>query len=113
MIAIILETNFWIKRDDVTDFLASGNKVRKLEFLLADAIQKGCDSVITIGGLQSNHCRSTGTPNDNFSFVNEIVLLLLFFFKTYTVYVNNNLFWTLLSGCCMPFGIETVPSSAL
>ena len=36
-----------------------GNKIRKLEFLLADAIKKGCDSVVTIGGEQSNHCRAT------------------------------------------------------
>ena len=37
----------------------SGNKVRKLEFLLADAVERGCDSVVTIGGVQSNHCRAT------------------------------------------------------
>ena len=37
----------------------SGNKVRKLEFLLADAVAKGADCVITIGGIQSNHCRAT------------------------------------------------------
>ena len=36
-----------------------GNKVRKLEFLLADALHGGYDSVITIGGEQSNHCRAT------------------------------------------------------
>ena len=37
----------------------SGNKVRKLEFLMADAVAKGADCVITIGGIQSNHCRAT------------------------------------------------------
>lgn len=37
----------------------SGNKVRKLEFLLADAVAQGADCVITIGGVQSNHCRAT------------------------------------------------------
>lgn len=37
----------------------SGNKVRKLEFLMADAIAQGADSIITIGGIQSNHCRAT------------------------------------------------------
>lgn len=36
-----------------------GNKVRKLEFLLADALGRGCDSIVTIGGEQSNHCRAT------------------------------------------------------
>lgn len=37
----------------------SGNKVRKLEFLLADALAQGADCVVTIGGIQSNHCRAT------------------------------------------------------
>lgn len=48
-----------LKRDDLSSFDLGGNKVRKLEFLLADALQRGFDSVITIGGLQSNHCRAT------------------------------------------------------
>jgi len=50
---------FWVKRDDLSSFDLSGNKVRKLEFLLADALTKGHDSVITIGGIQSNHARAT------------------------------------------------------
>jgi D-cysteine desulfhydrase len=49
----------WIKRDDQTGSDLSGNKVRKLEFLLADAIEKRCDVIITCGGIQSNHCRAT------------------------------------------------------
>ena len=49
----------WIKRDDCTGCELSGNKVRKLEFLLAAARESGCDSVVTYGGLQSNHCRAT------------------------------------------------------
>jgi len=48
-----------IKRDDKTGVGLSGNKVRKLQFLLAEAIELGCDSVVTIGGVQSNHCRAT------------------------------------------------------
>jgi len=48
----------WIKRDDLTGCLTSGNKVRKLEFLLADAKRKGCQTIITSGGVQSNHCRA-------------------------------------------------------
>lgn len=49
-----------IKRDDMTAGTElGGNKVRKLEFLLADALDGGYDSVITIGGEQSNHCRAT------------------------------------------------------
>ena len=50
---------FWIKRDDLSSFDLSGNKVRKLEFLLDEALEKGHDSVVTIGGVQSNHCRAT------------------------------------------------------
>jgi D-cysteine desulfhydrase family pyridoxal phosphate-dependent enzyme len=52
-------SNYFIKRDDLADFVLSGNKARKLEFLLADAIDKGSDCVITVGGIQSNHCRAT------------------------------------------------------
>ncbi|XP_010276234.1 PREDICTED: putative D-cysteine desulfhydrase 1, mitochondrial isoform X2 [Nelumbo nucifera] len=52
-------TEVWLKRDDLTGMQLSGNKVRKLEFLMADAIQHGADCIITIGGIQSNHCRAT------------------------------------------------------
>jgi D-cysteine desulfhydrase len=49
----------WIKRDDLTGSTLSGNKVRKLEFIAAHAIDTGCDTLITAGGVQSNHCRAT------------------------------------------------------
>lgn len=48
-----------IKRDDLTGLATGGNKSRKLEFLIADAIGQGADCVITTGGPQSNHCRQT------------------------------------------------------
>ena len=48
-----------VKRDDLTGLATGGNKTRKLEFLLADAIAHGADCVITAGGPQSNHCRQT------------------------------------------------------
>ena len=51
--------DIWLKSDDMTGSLLSGNKVRKLEFLLADALSKGADTIITCGGIQSNHCRAT------------------------------------------------------
>lgn len=54
-----LGVEFLIKRDDLTGAALSGNKIRKLEFLLADAVARGCDAVITGGGKQSNHCRAT------------------------------------------------------
>ncbi|XP_044465933.1 putative D-cysteine desulfhydrase 1, mitochondrial isoform X2 [Mangifera indica] len=52
-------TEVWLKRDDLSGMQLSGNKVRKLEFLLADAVAQGADCIITIGGIQSNHCRAT------------------------------------------------------
>jgi len=48
-----------VKRDDLTGLATGGNKTRKLEFLIADALQKNADAVITAGGPQSNHCRQT------------------------------------------------------
>ncbi|XXG51333.1 hypothetical protein AAC387_Pa02g5131 [Persea americana] len=53
------DTEVFIKRDDLSGMQLSGNKVRKLEFLMADAIAQGADCIITIGGIQSNHCRAT------------------------------------------------------
>ena len=52
-------TNIWLKRDDHTGSEISGNKVRKLEYLAKDAVNKGCNLLITCGGIQSNHCRAT------------------------------------------------------
>jgi len=49
----------YIKRDDLTGLELTGNKIRKLEFLLADAIKNGCDTILTYGSIQSNHCRAT------------------------------------------------------
>ena len=48
----------WAKRDDVNSGLAfGGNKIRKLEYLVADALASGCDTLVSIGGVQSNHTR--------------------------------------------------------
>ncbi|MBQ2228334.1 MAG: D-cysteine desulfhydrase family protein, partial [Firmicutes bacterium] len=58
-ISRILGTNVWIKRDDMTGIGLGGNKVRKLEFLLADAKNKGAEIVFTTGGAQSNHAMLT------------------------------------------------------
>jgi L-cysteate sulfo-lyase len=51
--------HLWIKRDDLTGLALGGNKTRKLEFLLAEALARDCDAVITGGAAQSNHCRQT------------------------------------------------------
>lgn len=49
----------WIKRDDLLPGCSGGNKTRKLDFCFADALEKGADTVITCGAVQSNHCRLT------------------------------------------------------
>jgi D-cysteine desulfhydrase len=49
----------YFKRDDLTGIAKSGNKVRKLEYLLAEAQQQDCDLIVTCGGAQSNHARAT------------------------------------------------------
>ncbi|MFC6631731.1 D-cysteine desulfhydrase family protein [Microbulbifer taiwanensis] len=49
----------WVKRDDLTETAMSGNKLRKLEFVAGQAVAQGCDTLITCGGVQSNHCRTT------------------------------------------------------
>src|SRR5439155_21008066 len=48
-----------IKRDDQTGFALGGNKTRKLEFLLGEALEQGADTLVTAGAAQSNHCRRT------------------------------------------------------
>ncbi|HSB78842.1 MAG TPA: D-cysteine desulfhydrase family protein [Candidatus Methylomirabilis sp.] len=49
----------FIKRDDQTGLAGGGNKTRKLEFSVAEALRQGADTLITLGGVQSNHCRQT------------------------------------------------------
>lgn len=51
--------DIYIKRDDLLGLTSGGNKTRKLEFLVADALSKGADTLITCGAVQSNHCRLT------------------------------------------------------
>ena len=49
----------WAKREDCNSGIAfGGNKVRKLEYLVADALARGCDTLVSIGGIQSNHTRA-------------------------------------------------------
>jgi len=51
--------NIYIKRDDLLGFASGGNKLRKLEFVVAEALANGADTLITCGAVQSNHCRLT------------------------------------------------------
>ncbi|HHT85888.1 MAG: D-cysteine desulfhydrase family protein [Bacillota bacterium] len=57
--ALGCKPRIFIKRDDLTQSGLGGNKNRKLDFIMADAVAQGSDVIITLGGVQSNHCRQT------------------------------------------------------
>lgn len=57
-LSVELGVELWVKRDDLTGLLESGNKVRKLEFLVGEALAQRADTLITCGALQSNCCRA-------------------------------------------------------
>jgi len=64
----------FIKRDDYTGVATTGNKIRKLEFLLADAQAQNCDYVITCGGIHSNHARATAVAAAKIGMKSHLVL---------------------------------------
>ena len=68
------DVEVWIKRDELTGLEVSGNKIRKLEFSLAEAQRQGCDTIITCGGLQSNHCRATAILATRLGFKAHLIL---------------------------------------
>lgn len=63
-----------VKRDDAIPFGFGGNKVRKLELVMAAALEEGADTVITCGGIQSNHCRATAAAAARFGMRCHLVL---------------------------------------
>ena len=71
-----LETKvrLYVKRDDLMGLGGGGNKLRKLEFLLGDAISQGSDTFITVGGLQSNHARLSAAAAAHIGMKCELVL---------------------------------------
>jgi len=64
----------WVKRDDMTGLAGGGNKARKLEYLCADALAQGCDTLVTGGGAQSNHVRMTAAAANHLGLACTIVL---------------------------------------
>lgn len=64
----------FVKRDDATGLALGGNKTRKLEFLIADALKKGAATIVTAGAAQSNHCRQTAAAAAKFGL--DCVLVL-------------------------------------
>lgn len=68
------DTRIWVKRDELTGTEVSGNKIRKLEFSLAEARNQGCNVIITCGGVQSNHCRATAVLGARLGFKVHLIL---------------------------------------
>lgn len=68
-----LGINFYLKRDDLTDFGTGGNKLRKLEYLLRDAIDKEATMLLTVGGAQTNHGRLTAAVAAKYGMKSAIV----------------------------------------
>lgn len=64
----------WVKRDDLTGSALSGNKVRKLEFLVGDALGRGCDTLVTCGAVTSNHARATALAAGRCGLASHLVL---------------------------------------
>src|SRR5262245_35668144 len=64
----------WVKRDDCTGLAGGGNKARKLEYLCAEAIAQGCDTLVTGGGRQSNHVRMTAAAANKLGLRCTVVL---------------------------------------
>ena len=64
----------WIKRDDCTGLGLGGNKTRKLEYLMADALAQGADTVLTVGAVQSNHARQTAAAAARLGLACHLVL---------------------------------------
>lgn len=69
-----LGVNIYIKRDDQTGSEISGNKIRKLEYSLKEALDLGCDTLITCGGIQSNHARATAAAGIKLGLSSVLVL---------------------------------------
>ncbi|HWA90253.1 MAG TPA: D-cysteine desulfhydrase [Rhizomicrobium sp.] len=91
-------SRLWIKRDDCTGLSGGGNKTRKLEFLIGDAIDKGSDAVITQGATQSNHARQTAAAAARFGLECHILLEDRTGFQTPEYTMNGNVLLDRLHG---------------
>ncbi len=72
--ALLGGPTLWIKRDDCTGLASGGNKTRKLEYLMAEALKQGADTVITQGATQSNHARQTVAIASKLGMASHIIL---------------------------------------
>jgi D-cysteine desulfhydrase len=97
------EGKLWVKRDDLTSRVYGGNKVRKLEYLLEDARLRGRKSLITIGGLGSNHSLATAVHGGRLGFNVHLCLSD----QPVTKYVQRNLAGFLSAGAIVHYCSDT------
>lgn len=72
--AALAGPTLWVKRDDCTGLAGGGNKTRKLEFLVGEALAQGADTLVTQGAVQSNHVRQTAAAAARFGLACEVIL---------------------------------------
>jgi D-cysteine desulfhydrase family pyridoxal phosphate-dependent enzyme len=101
-----------IKRDDCTGLAFGGNKTRKLEFLFADAIEAGADTVITAGGLQSNHVRQTAAAANKLGLACHLVLQRYVDWPETAYLESGNLLLDGLLGATLHFPPSEIPRDA-
>ncbi len=97
----------WIKRDDLTGLAGGGNKTRKLEFLVGDALRQGADTLLTVGAIQSNHTRQTAAA------AARVGLHCALLHNAWTPDAGDHYRRTgnvLLSACSVPSCTPTVPN---
>lgn len=98
----------FVKRDDCTGLAGGGNKVRKLEYLLAEARQQGATTIVTSGGVQSNHARQTAAAAARLGLDCELVLSEIVDVRHSTYNENGNVLLDRLFGA----SLHVVPDSA-
>ncbi len=85
------DCELWLKREDQSSSLYGGNKVRKMEFVLADALGRGCDSLIGVGGIGSHQCCATARFAKEFGLAHRAAM----FPQPVTAHVQQNLRYNL------------------
>ena len=100
--------NLFVKRDDCTGLAGGGNKTRKLEFLVGDALAKGADTLVTQGAVQSNHVRQTAAAAARFGLACEVILETRTGSKAEDYNANGNVLLDRLLGATL----RTVPGGS-
>jgi L-cysteate sulfo-lyase len=103
----------FVKRDDCTGLAIGGNKTRKLEFLMADAIAQGANTVVTVGGVQSNHCRQTAAAAARLGLKCELILPHLSRFHSATYEDGGNILIDRLLGAAIHVAPDREAAAAL